>query len=220
MIKAKKLVPEVYTQSFDMSLFLGLLDLVYDGRELDELRAKNSHLPKHCFKEDLRSLSSLLSDIRTTNRDLLSLYRSLVQIKGSEDALIAIGQLAADITPFDGQRNAHIVYGAMKTAAEQPPQSSKVVPTSDWGSDYSEECRLVLTRQKVTVDQNPTREYIEATLYVDFAAVDINLLSALLRKFAPFDLRFIIRPASEYTVPSDTAIVDLDTEERLTVSLL
>ena len=210
MIKAKKLVPEVYTQSFDMSLFLGLLDLVYGGRELDELRAKNSHLPKHCFKEDLRSLSSLLSDIRTTNRDLLSLYRSLVQIKGSEDALIAIGQLAADITPFDGQRNAHIVYEEMKTAAEK----------TDWGSNYSEKCRLVLTRQKVTVDQNITREYIEATLYVDFTAVDINLLSALLRKFAPFDLRFIIRPASEYTVPSDTAIVDLATEERLAVSLL
>ncbi len=96
MIKLKKLIPEVYSQSFDMSIFLAVLDLVYTARELDILRARNSHLPTKCFEEDLPRLSSLFGLGDKATRDLLSEYRLLVKQKGTRDVVFAIAQFVTE----------------------------------------------------------------------------------------------------------------------------
>lgn len=87
MIDVKKRLPQVYSQSYDMSVFTGLLNLIYNAREVDNLRAKVSHCPLHCFEEDIPRLASLLGLPATATRDILSTYRRLVKIKGSSTAV-------------------------------------------------------------------------------------------------------------------------------------
>lgn len=96
MIQTKKLIPAVYSQSYDFSIFTAVLDLVYTARELDILRARNSHLPTKCFEEDISRLSSLfgLGDLAT--RDLLAEYRLLVKQKGTTDVVSALAQFSTD----------------------------------------------------------------------------------------------------------------------------
>ena len=83
MIDVKKRLPQVYSQSYDMSIFTGLLNLIYNSREVDNLRAKVSHCPLHCFDEDVPRLASLFGLPTSATRDILSTYRRLVKIKGT-----------------------------------------------------------------------------------------------------------------------------------------
>lgn len=94
IIQTKKLIPEIYAQSYDMSVFTGLLDLVYTARQLDVLRIKNAHLPQRCFDEDVASLASLFGLGITSNRDLIENYRLLVRQKGTRETVLALVQLA------------------------------------------------------------------------------------------------------------------------------
>ena len=87
MIDVKKRLPQVYSQSYDMSIFTGLLNLIYNSREVDNLRAKVSHCPLHCFDEDVPRLASLFGLPTSATRDILSTYRRLVKIKGTSTAV-------------------------------------------------------------------------------------------------------------------------------------
>ena len=87
MIQAKKTLPEIYSQSFDMSIFTGLLDLLYGARELDQMRARVCHSALNCFEEDLPRLASLFNLPVTSPRQLLDNYRLLVKRKGTALAI-------------------------------------------------------------------------------------------------------------------------------------
>lgn len=87
MIDVKKRIPQVYSQSYDMSIFTGLLNLIYNSRAVDNLRAKVSHCPLHCFEEDVPRLASLFGLPTSATRDILSTYRRLVKIKGTSTAV-------------------------------------------------------------------------------------------------------------------------------------
>lgn len=87
MIDVKKRLPQVYSQSYDMSIFIGLLNLIYNSRAVDNLRAKVSHCPLHCFDEDVPRLASLFGLPASATRDILSTYRRLVKIKGTSTAV-------------------------------------------------------------------------------------------------------------------------------------
>ena len=87
MIDVKKRLPQVYSQSYDMSIFIGLLNLIYNSRAVDNLRAKVSHCPLHCFDEDVPRLASLFGLPTSATRDILSVYRKLVKIKGTSTAV-------------------------------------------------------------------------------------------------------------------------------------
>lgn len=87
MIDVKKRLPQVYSQSYDMSIFTGLLNLIYNSRAVDNLRAKVSHCPLHCFDEDVPRLASLFGLPTSATRDILSTYRRLIKIKGTSTAV-------------------------------------------------------------------------------------------------------------------------------------
>lgn len=87
MIDVKKRLPQVYSQSYDMSIFIGLLNLIYNSRAVDNLRAKVSHCPLHCFDEDVPRLASLFGLPTSATRDILSTYRRLIKIKGTSTAV-------------------------------------------------------------------------------------------------------------------------------------
>ena len=87
MIDVKKRLPQVYSQSYDMSIFIGLLNLIYNSRAVDNLRAKVSHCPLHCFDEDVPRLASLFGLPTSATRDILSVYRRLIKIKGTSAAV-------------------------------------------------------------------------------------------------------------------------------------
>ena len=93
MIQTKKLIPEIYSQSYDLSIFTGLLDLVYTARELDLVRMKNLFLAKSCFDEDLQHLGAQFGLSGITDRNTLSLYRQLVKEKGTLEAVKSIALL-------------------------------------------------------------------------------------------------------------------------------
>ncbi len=99
MIFTKQLLPEVYSESYDMSIFTGLLDLIYNANDFDCLALKALHSPSFCFDEYLSHLASCFN-LRTQNRDLLSKYRHLIKIKGTEKAIRAAILLsgATDVT--------------------------------------------------------------------------------------------------------------------------
>jgi hypothetical protein len=87
MIDVKKRLPQVYSQSYDMSIFTGLLNLIYNSRTVDNLRAKVSHCPLHCFDEDVPRLASLFGLPTSATRDIISTYRRLVKMKGTLTAV-------------------------------------------------------------------------------------------------------------------------------------
>ena len=99
MIQTKKLLPEVYSESFDMSIFTGLLDLVYTARELNATRAKALHNPVTCFEEELPRLATLFDLTPTATRGLLSNYRLMVKHKGSKLAIKALVAFSALLDP-------------------------------------------------------------------------------------------------------------------------
>lgn len=99
MVQTKKLIPEVYSQSFDMSVFTGILDLVYTARELDSQRAKVCHSPFDCFQEDLQRLVTLFNLPLSSSRQLISDYRHLIKNKGTSVALQAAVAFSAALTP-------------------------------------------------------------------------------------------------------------------------
>lgn len=97
MIDVKKRLPQVYSQSYDMSIFTGLLNLIYNSREVDNLRAKVSHCPLHCFEEDVPRLASLFGLPTSATRDTLSTYRRLVKLKGTQ---LAVKKVILSSTKF------------------------------------------------------------------------------------------------------------------------
>lgn len=101
MIQTKKVLPEVYSESFDMSIFTGLLDLIYTARELNASRAKVLHNPIQCFEEDVPRLASLFNLSTTATRQLLSNYRLMVKYKGTPLAIKALASFAAAIDPTE-----------------------------------------------------------------------------------------------------------------------
>lgn len=94
IVQSKKVIPEVYSQSYDMSIFTGLLDLIYTARQIDLLRIQNAHSPKQCFDEDVPKLASFFNLGLTSNRELIQKYRILIKNKGTPDALLAAAQLS------------------------------------------------------------------------------------------------------------------------------
>lgn len=115
MIDVKKRLPNVYAQSYDMSIFVGLLNLIYNSRSVDNLRAKVSHCPLHCFDEDVPRLASLFGLPVTATRDILSTYRRLVKIKGTSLAirkavLSASNFTAAELVRLSSDNPQNITY--------------------------------------------------------------------------------------------------------------
>lgn len=109
IVQTKKLIPEIYSQSYDMSIFTGLLDLVYTARQLDVLRIKNAHSPQSCFEEDVPSLASLFGLGRISNRDLIENYRLLVKQKGTRDVVLALAQFAAGLEAIQDKAKIRII---------------------------------------------------------------------------------------------------------------
>lgn len=112
MIDVKKRLPQVYSQSYDMSIFTGLLNLIYNSREVDNLRAKVSHCPLHCFDEDVPRLASLFGLPTSATRDVLSTYRRLVKIKGTSTAVQKVVLASSEfnlenlsVLPSDNKQN-------------------------------------------------------------------------------------------------------------------
>lgn len=98
MIDVKKRLPQVYSQSYDMSIFTGLLNLIYNSRTVDNLRAKVSHCPLHCFDEDVPRLASLFGLPTSATRDIISTYRRLVKMKGT---LTAVQKVVLSASSFN-----------------------------------------------------------------------------------------------------------------------
>jgi hypothetical protein len=92
MIRARNLIPEVYSESFDMSIFLGLIDLIYGARESYIERLKNAHSFRGCSEERIRSLAKLVG-IDTSNRDLIANYNCLIKDKGTAETLKSLALL-------------------------------------------------------------------------------------------------------------------------------
>lgn len=101
IVQSKKLIPEVYQQSYDMSIFTGLLDIIYTARELYTNRERYCHIPSSAFEEDLPSLASLFCLENTSNRDLIELYRSLQKQKGSRAAVLSATALSCGVLPVE-----------------------------------------------------------------------------------------------------------------------
>ena len=173
MVQSKKLIPEIYSQSYDLSIFTGLLDLIYTGREVDVLRLKNAHSPNRAFKEDLRHLSSFFN-LSTDNRDLLANYRFVIKQKGTLIAIKAAIEFAI---------NAEMLDSGVKVDLTLPTSKKQ---TSDRG-EYTESQEDYLKRRNFPV----------ITAYADFAQIDIELLEELLRRVLPVTAFIQVRPLSE-----------------------
>ena len=96
MIKAKDLIPEIYSNSFDMSIFTGLIDLIYGSREMRVETLKNLHSTRACAEGTVRDLARLLN-LRTSNRDLIANYRYLIHNKGKEETIKNLALLCGAI---------------------------------------------------------------------------------------------------------------------------
>jgi hypothetical protein len=96
MIKAKDLIPEIYSNSFDMSIFTGLIDLIYGAREMRVETLKNLHSTRACAEGTVRDLARLLN-LRTSNRDLIANYRYLIHNKGKEETIKNLALLCGAI---------------------------------------------------------------------------------------------------------------------------
>lgn len=86
MIQTKNTIPRVYSDSYDMSVFTGLLDLIYNARDTDIEILKGLHLPNNCSEDNLQGLSSLFN-LSTNNRKIIANYRRLIKIKGTQNAI-------------------------------------------------------------------------------------------------------------------------------------
>lgn len=94
MIKTRERVPEIYTTSADMLVFLGLLDILANSRRVDIERMRNHHNGKNCFEEDIKALSSLFN-LNTSKREAIYNYKQIMKYKGTiksvEDVLVVSG---------------------------------------------------------------------------------------------------------------------------------
>ena len=170
MVQSKKLIPEIYSQSYDLSIFTGLLDLIYTGREVDVLRLKNAHSPNRVFKEDLRHLGSFFN-LSTDNRDLLANYRFIIKEKGTLTAVKAVIEFAI---------NAEMLEDGVGIDLS--------LPKARLSADATEE-------DKSAYEAN--RKFPVITAYADFTQVDTGLLEELLRRVLPITTFIQVRPLSE-----------------------
>ena len=173
IIKSKERIPAVYSESYDMSIFTGLLDLLYTGRQLNDLRAKVAHSPQHCFNEDLAHLASLLGFGQEATRDVLQHYRTLVKNKGTEPTIMAAISFA---------------YNCVWEGKQQPQIAS-----------FDISGRPVI----VSLDQPGlylSTDGTVTTAYVDMKEERPTLFLTLLRRLAPVGHFIQVRPLAEKPV--------------------
>lgn len=96
MIRAKDLIPQIYSESFDMSIFLGLIDLIYNSRETRIEILKNSHFPAGCIESKLKNLAKTF-DIDTSNRDIIANYKLLSKQKGTLSTIQSLALLCGAV---------------------------------------------------------------------------------------------------------------------------
>lgn len=96
MIRAKDLIPQIYSESFDMSIFLGLIDLIYNARDAKIEILKNSHFPASCIESKLKNLAKIFN-IDTSNRDIIANYKLLVKQKGTLSTIQSLALLCGAI---------------------------------------------------------------------------------------------------------------------------
>lgn len=110
MIQTKKLIPKIYSNSYDMSIFTGLLDLLYNSREVNIQLLKGAHSPSYCAEGALLGLSSLFN-LNTDNRELIAKYRELIKVKGTVGAIEATALLcgAGSVSSIDMVTSGEVV---------------------------------------------------------------------------------------------------------------
>lgn len=212
IIQSKKLIPEIYSQSYDFSIFTGLLDMLYTARELDVLRAKNAHSPENCFEEDLTHLASLLNLPYGAKRELISDYRSLVKQKGTRDAIVALaehsmtlnsknGYLVVTTNSYDADDNVYSVTKSM-TIIENEISKASVTRAYTFPNDENTDFGKIV---KTT---------IHATVYLDFSYLNYQLLSHLIKRLASANTFVQIRYYQEYENYSATDFADSDEDSE------
>ena len=88
MIDSAKIVPEIYNTSLDFKIFEAILDCIYSEADLMCANLKGLHSPRQCFSENLEKLSKL-TNIKTTNRQLIKVYNLMLKSKGTLEAVEA-----------------------------------------------------------------------------------------------------------------------------------
>lgn len=169
IVQSKKLIPEVYQQSYDMSIFTGLLDIIYTARELYTNRERYCHIPSSAFEEDLPSLGSLFNLEHTSNRDLIEAYRSLQKQKGSRAAIISAIALAHGV------------------AARYP---------IDVESDEYRDPNLSISEKSDILYQLDKRTQ-SMVVYLDVAHQNVPLLQNLLYRLLPVHTSVCVRDITE-----------------------
>ena len=172
IVQSKKLIPEVYQQSYDMSIFTGLLDIIYTSRELYTNRERYCHIPSSAFEEDLPSLASLFHLEHTSNRDLISLYRSLQKQKGSRASLVSAVALAHGL----------LARELLNSESDQYKKVDKLDPS------FNEESDVVYTIDKKNQ---------EITIYLHMSAQNLYLLNNLIYRLAPVHTSVCVKDISE-----------------------
>ena len=111
MFYTKKLIPEIYSNSFDFSIFTGVLDAVYNGREFMIDLVKGLHAPSYVAEENLQHLA-MSFNLPYAPRELLKKYRHLIKVKGTKEAIYAAIELcgATDIVAPEVLTEPHIPY--------------------------------------------------------------------------------------------------------------
>ena len=174
IVQSKKLIPEVYQQSYDMSIFTGLLDIVYTARELYTNRERYCHIPSSAFEEDMPALASLFNLEHTSNRDLIALYRSLQKQKGSRAATVSAVALAHGLAtrePIDSESDE---YTGRNEAKLDPPFNDK-------------------TDIVYTIDKSSQ----EITVYLDVSQQNVPLLEDILKRIAPVHTSICVKDITE-----------------------
>lgn len=86
MQDSKNLIPEIYSTSYDMSIFTGLINLVFGAREPDLITLSSIHSSNDC-RSDLVERLATLFNLKTANRELIANYRLLIKNKGTEQSI-------------------------------------------------------------------------------------------------------------------------------------
>ena len=175
MVQSKKLIPQVYSNSYDFSIFTALIDLIYTSREVDILRIKNAHRPQHVFKEDLVHLASLFGLGVVADRDLIQMYRTLIKNKGTRPAVKAAVAYATNVKPTE--ENVTIYKNRITLYTDGT--TSETVSSTEAAAKTVAGYHTVLTA------------------FSDFEEVDSTLLELLIRRIAPANTTLVVRPRSE-----------------------
>lgn len=175
MVQSKKLIPQVYSNSYDFSIFTALIDLIYTSREVDILRIKNAHRPQHAFKEDLVHLASLFGLGIVADRDLIQMYRTLVKNKGTKPAVKAAVAYATNVRPTES----NVTVYKNRITIYTDGTTSETVSSTDAETKTIAGYHTVLTA------------------FSDFEEADSTLLELLIRKIAPANTTLVVRPLSE-----------------------